>query len=273
MSLHSVYEGEMKQCADCHGNRDAIHADKDMNVMFEDGWHGRLACQVCHIPAIARAISTKTEWYWSDAGRDVDPIPKDPATGRPTYDKKKGSFVWSNDVRPTLRFSNGRWSRAVIGVSDKYDQEPIVLGEPLGSREDPEAMIYPFKLMVGNQPVDPNTKTILVPHLFGKAGGDNPYWVKYDWNLALADGAAYTGQDYSGTYTFAATEMLMSVNHEVAPAELALGKWEEGGGCRDCHKNDSIDWPALGWSDDPTNGGRMLDGPNAGEASDRSLLE
>ena len=45
--------------------------------------------------------------------------------------------------------------------------------------------------------------------------------VKLDWDLALQDGSAYTGQPYSGTYAFGQTEMLLSVNHEVAPAENA----------------------------------------------------
>ena len=255
MSLHSVNEGEMKQCSDCHGGQVSIHAGSSVATTFENGKHARLACQVCHIPAIARAISTKTEWYWSDAGQDIDPVPVDPATGRPTYDKKKGTFVWSNDVRPTLRYANGKWERKVIGVNDKYDEEPIALGDPVGDHNDPEAMIYPFKLMIGNQPVDPETRTVLVPHLFGKAGGPNPYWVKYDWAAALADGAAYTGQDYSGTHKFADTTMLLSVNHEVAPKEKALGMGGIQGGCMDCHTNDSIDWQALGWSADPLKGG------------------
>ena len=184
----------MKQCSDCHGGQVSIHAGSSVATTFEDGKHARLACQVCHIPAIARAISTKTEWYWSDAGQDIDPVPVDTATGRPTYDKKKGTFVWANDVRPTLRYSNGTWKRKVIGVNDKYDEEPIALGDPVGDYNDPEAMIYPFKLMIGNQPVDPETRTVLVPHLFGMAGGPNPYWGKYDWAAALADGAAYTGR-------------------------------------------------------------------------------
>jgi octaheme c-type cytochrome (tetrathionate reductase family) len=255
MSLHSVHEGEMRVCTDCHGSRDSIHADLSMAVMFEDGWHDRLACQVCHIPAIARAISTNVEWYWSEAGKDISPIPIDPATERATYDKKKGSFVWANNVRPTLRYSNGNWNRMVIGVSDRYDAEPIQLATPVGNHGDPNAMIYPFKLMVGNQPVDPINQTVMVPHLFGKPGGPNPYWAKYDWGLALQDGAAYTGQPFSGTYAFGATEMLLSVNHEIAPAEQALGRIDENGGCRDCHKNGAIDWPALGWTADPTEGG------------------
>ena len=60
-------------------------------------------------------------------------------------------------------------------------------------------MIYPFKKMIGNQPADAGVgnQTILVPHLFGTVGGPNPYWGKYDWNLALEDGAAVTGQTYT----------------------------------------------------------------------------
>jgi octaheme c-type cytochrome (tetrathionate reductase family) len=252
MSLHSVNEGEMRQCNDCHGNRDSIHAGSSVEPLFAEGWHNNLACQVCHIPAIARKISTKTEWYWSDAGQDVSPIPVDPATGRPTYDKKKGTFVWSTNVKPTLRYANGKWNRPVIGYTDTYSAVPIDLGSPVGDYTDPNAMIYPFKLMVGDQPVDPITKTILVPHLFGKQSGPNPYWGVYDWTLAIEDGAAYTGQDFSGTHDFEPTTMLLSVNHEIAPKEMALGM---GSNCGDCHASTHIDWPALGWTKDPFDGG------------------
>jgi octaheme c-type cytochrome (tetrathionate reductase family) len=250
MSLHSVNEGEMKDCTDCHSNRLAVHAGTSVEPTFVEEGHERLACQVCHIPAIARAIATKTEWYWSEAGRDISPIPTDPESGRATYSKKKGRFVWSMNVRPKLRWSNGTWKRRIIGLSDTYDEEPIAMAEPLGDYSDPNAMIYPFKEMIGNQPVDPNTKTILVPHLIGAAGGPNPYWVKWDWTAALKDGAAYAGQNFSGKHKFGSTSMLLSVNHEVAPAEQAFGM---GGyaGCEDCHFHDQIEWEALGWSADP----------------------
>ena len=136
----------------------------------------------------------------------------------------------------------------------------LVLAEPLGSREDPAAMIYPFKLMVGNQPMDTANKVISVPHLFGGKGGPNPYWAKYDWNLALQDGAAYTGQPYSGNYGFASTEMLLSVNHEVAPKEMALGYGPAPDSCRDCHTTGVIDFTELGWTGDPLQGGDRVDG-------------
>ncbi len=138
--------------------------------MFTEGWHDNLACQVCHIPAIARKISTKTEWYWSDAGQDVSPIPVDPVTGRPTYDKMKGTFVWKTQCSPDAALlkrqmeTPGRWL-----LPTSTDPVPIDLGSPMGDYTDPHAMIYPFKLMIGDQPVDPVSKTILVPHLFGRA--------------------------------------------------------------------------------------------------------
>ncbi len=268
ISLHSVHEGEMKQCADCHGSLDAIHAGSTAADVFQLEAHGRLACQVCHIPAIARAISTKVEWYWSDAGKTVDPVPVDPETGRPTFDKKKGTFVWKNNVRPTLRWFNGKWNRKVIGLADTYSEVPIDLGSPVGDFNDPASRIYPFKLMVGNQPVDPVNQTVMVPHLFGLKGGANPYWGKWDWNASLMDGSAYTGQPYSGTYKFEDTFMLLSVNHEVAPAEHALGMGGIGEGCMDCHDAGQIDWEALGWTDNPLDGGTR-----PGETSSQTDLD
>lgn len=256
MSLHSVDEGVMRSCSDCHAGTVAhLHRNSPARRIFNMGDHTRIACQSCHIPAIARAISTMTEWYWGDAGFDVNPIPIDPVTGRPLYDKMKGSFAWSFDVRPVLRWSNGKWRRMMVNHSDGFTSTPVQLATPVASWQDPDAMIYPFKLMKGNQPADAVNHTLLVPHLFGTQNGPYPYWGMYDWQLALADGAAYTGQSYSGTHYFAATEMLLSVNHEIAPAANALGA---GGLCVDCHEGDAIDWNALGWTADPTRGGERI---------------
>jgi octaheme c-type cytochrome (tetrathionate reductase family) len=257
--LHSVHEGEMQQCTDCHGSQEVVHRGTAVeHTLFFDNWHERLACQSCHIPAIAKAVSTKTEWYWSDAGQNISPIPIDPDTGRAAYDKKKGTFNWEYNVRPVLRWYNGEWERKFVGVSDTYDEVPIPLATPLGGRSDPDAMIYPFKRMVGDQIVDPVNRTVMVPHLFGKKTGPNPYWGKFDWNLALLDASLYTGQPYSGEYAFEETTMFLTVNHQIAPADQALGAGGIIDGCMDCHNpggNDSIDWNALGWTGDPIRGG------------------
>ena len=117
-----------------------------------------------------------------------------PPVGRLTT-RRKARFVWANDVRPTLRFFNGKCEKFLLNVNDQYTTPPAVLADPVGDYTDSDAMIYPFKKMIGNQPANPDTRTILVPHLFGGAGGPNAYWGNYDWDLALQDGAHVTGQE------------------------------------------------------------------------------
>jgi len=252
MPYHSVDEGMMRGCDDCHGSAANVHAGTSVELITSS--HDRLACQVCHVPLIARETPTKVEWYWERAGEVLDPLPPDdPVTGRPTFDRMKGDFVWAYDVRPTLRYFNGKWNKAIVNVSDTYTTEPAVLGEPVGDYTDPTAMIYPFKKMIGNQPADVVNQRILVPHLFGTAGGPNPFWGTWDWDLALLDSSVITGQPYqSGNYGFVSTEMYLSVNHEVAPREMAYGM---DGDCGDCHFNEQVDWAGLGWTGDPVNGG------------------
>jgi len=260
MPYHSVDEGEMLQCTDCHEDLNSQHAGTSVDLMFQNNKHQRLACQVCHIPTFAREQSTKTEWYWEDAGQDIadEDIPRDPVTNRKMYDKKKGSFVWETNVRPTLLFHDGTWNKMLIGDADTYTQDPdpsnpVVLGAPAADYTDDGAMIYPFKKMIGNQIADVVNKRVMVPHLFGLAGGPNPYWGKFDWDLALIDGSNYTGQPYtSGNSGFVDTVMYLTVNHEVAPKEDA---WGMGGECGDCHFGGQIDWVALGYDKDPVEGG------------------
>jgi octaheme c-type cytochrome (tetrathionate reductase family) len=234
-ALHTVDEGEVA-CADCHSARD-LHASNTLNNHME-----KVACQACHIPTFARQLPTKVEWYWSEAGQDIDPIPTD-QYGKATYDKKKGRFVWAKNVVPTLMWFNGTYERMIVGLNDTFTETPAVLGKPVGSKDDPDSKLTPFKKMIGDQVADANAKRILVPHLFGMAGGPNPYWGKFDWDLALQDGAAATGVPYSGDYEFVDTVMYLSINHEVAPAEEARG-------CNGCH-NGGIDWQALGYAGDP----------------------
>ena len=251
MPLHSVDDGDMQSCTDCHGNQASIHVGTTVQSVTDI--HDTLACQVCHIPAISRFKSTKMEWYWADAGLEADPNPpSEDADGNVTWDKKKGTFVWAKEVRPELLYFDGKWDRMMINKNDQYTDLPVVLAKPTADYTTPGAMIYPFKKMIGNQPADAGNQTMLVPHLFGTAGGPNPFWGKYDWSLALTDGANYTGQTYTGAYEFVDTVMYLTVNHEIAPPEQALGM---DSACGDCHTSDVIDWIGLGWSDDPVLGG------------------
>ncbi len=258
MPYHSVDEGEMKTCEGCHGDANSRHAGKPVEEIITS--HPMLACQVCHIPTFARKTPTKTEWYWADAGDVERGVEYDPSfdygdTGVPVYDPKKGTFVWANNVRPTLRYFDGMWDRFIIEANDKFTgtpttEAPVVLGEPSADYTTAGAKIYPFKKMIGNQPADANNNTVLVPHLFGTKGGPNPYWGTWDWNLALQDGALYTGQTYSGEFQFVPTVMYLTVNHEVAPKEAAYG-FSGSSSCGDCHGGGQIDWTELGWTDEP----------------------
>jgi len=262
---HSVDQGVMKDCTDCHGAATSIHAGKTVQNIVQT--HDRLACQVCHIPTFARKVATYVDWKWSLAGSDARPaecsatptgVAADGTTQRATYSKMKGCFTWATGVRPTLRYYDGKWNRMIVGFNDKYTTLPVDLGSPTATYKDPAAKIYPFKKMTGNQVADKANKTMLVPHLYGAAAGANAYWSKYNWTGSLSDAAAYLpayssgAQVFSGQHEFVSTTMLLKVDHEVAPKEQAYGK---DNGCADCHFSNQVDWPALGWTKDPANGG------------------
>lgn len=243
-SMHNmVYAGNVS-CTDCHSPE--VHDNKVLTKHTES-----VACQTCHIPAFSRAQATKMFWDWSKAGKrnaDGSDIVKKDADGNPVYHSKKGAFRWEKNVRPTYAWWNSKFTRKVIG--DTYEKVPVDLGSPVGSINDPASKIYPFKVMRGIQAADPVTKQMIVPHLFGKAGGSNPYWAKWDWEKSFEEGMQTAGLEYSGTYEWVETYMYLVINHEVAPKSEALT-------CTDCHSG-GIDFTKLGYSGDPmTTGGRF----------------
>ncbi|MBK7901590.1 MAG: hypothetical protein IPJ97_00585 [Proteobacteria bacterium] len=88
MAFHSIDEGVMKECSDCHGAVTSIHAGTSVENLLQT--HDRLACQVCHIPTIARKVSRLVDWRWAQAGLDAAPgtcVAADPAVlpARSTY--------------------------------------------------------------------------------------------------------------------------------------------------------------------------------------------
>lgn len=244
-TLHSVDEGgDSPRCTRCHGETNTHQANPDiaglLNLHLE-----RVACETCHIPTFARGKPTLVDWDWSAAGQDISPIPTD-QYGLPAYDKMKGAFVWGKNVKPEYRWHNGKWQRRIIGVSDTYTnagtpEDPVVMAAPVATKDDPDAKITPFKKMVGRQPADVVNQRIIVPHLFGSAAGPNAFWVKYDWNLAVQEGAAYSGVPFSGTAGFVNTVEYLRLAHQIAPKEQALL-------CNACHGVPSF-WETVGLKD------------------------
>ncbi len=221
-------------CESCHGA--APHPGKLDNKLNDHV--DKVACQTCHIPAFARGgKATKLWWDWSSAGRKGDdgkPLVQKDEQGQVIYDGMKGDFKLGKDVVPEYFWFDGAVRFTMVG--DPIDTSGVVqLNRLEGSYDDPNARIWPFKVMRGKQPFDKVNNILLSVHMFGK--DDAALWKSFDWGKALAAGmseakaAGVTDADFSGDYGFAETEMFWPITHMVAPADEALG-------CSDCHAKD-----------------------------------
>lgn len=224
---------EQVQCTDCHA--DKPHEDDRINAHTES-----VACQTCHVPAVALKNPTKTTWDWSAAGQDR---PED----HYTYLKIKGEFQYENNVTPTYRWFNGSNAYRYLLGDTITPTQPSMINLPAGDIHDPNAKIFPFKIHVAKQPYDTVNNILLAPRTAGEGG----YWTTFDWPSALALGAQDSGIAFSGQYGFAETWMYYPATHMVQPAENALQ-------CESCHSaSGRLDWQALGYAGDPiTWGGR-----------------
>jgi hypothetical protein len=231
---YTIDPAEQASCEQCHTNQK--HADERLNTHLAS-----VACQTCHIPALAVEDPTKVFWDWSKAGQE----------GRKddhfTYLKIKGTFVYDKEFAPTYLWFNGNSEYRYI-LGDKIDPVTVTyINKPAGSIDDPSAKIFPFKLHIAKQPYDVKNKYLLQPVTSGEGG----FWTTFDWNSAFELAAPITGLDYSGQYGFTETYMYWPTTHMVQPATNALQ-------CDDCHgANSRMDWTGLGYPGDPIEwGGR-----------------
>ena len=160
-----------------------------------------------------------------EKGLDGKPLVKK-ENGVVVYDGKKGEFIWAENVEPEYRWFDGKVRYTLLG--EKIDPDGVVeLNKIVGGPDDPDARIWPFKIMRGIQPYDSGNDILVVEHLFGK--DDDAYWKSFDWGKAIAAGMAeakrigQTDVTYSGEYAFTETEMAWPLAHMVAPADEALG--------------------------------------------------
>ncbi len=231
---YTIDPKEQVACTDCH--QGTIHADERINTHIQS-----VACQACHIPAMALKDPTKMTWDWSTAGQDR---PED----HYTYLKIKGSFTYEENVQPTYLWFNGSNDYRYL-LGDPIDPaRPVMINHPSGDIRDPSARIFPFKIHVARQPFDIVYKYLLQPRTAGEGG----FWTTFDWPSGLALGAQDTGLKFSGQYGFTETWMYWPTTHMVQPKESALQ-------CDECHSsNGRLDWQALGYPGDPMEwGGRI----------------
>jgi octaheme c-type cytochrome (tetrathionate reductase family) len=236
---YTINPDEQVACTDCHNA--VQHQDERINSHIDS-----VACQTCHIPAIALEDPTKVSWDWSTAGEDQ-------AEDHFTYLKIKGTFTYEKDYRPAYVWFNGNLQYRYL-LGDKLDpSKPTMIDLPAGDIDDPNAKISPFKIHVAKQPYDSVNNILLQPRTGGGGNGDGGFWDTFDWPSALQLGAQDTGLDYSGQYGFTETWMYWPTTHMVQPKENALQ-------CDDCHaENGRMDWEALGYPGDPIEWGGRFD--------------
>ena len=195
-------------CSNCHTEKPHKGAQANYLNMHVK----RIACQTCHIPAIARdpKFPTISERDWT----------------KPVLNEQSGlygpthSFV--SNMKPEYRW----WNRTM-------DVPPV----PVGSLKDSKSKITPWKQTKYTVIADKATgKTIYI-----KAG---IYSVTGDPAAAAKKGAEDAKQAYSGEWKGEVETMMLSVNHQVAPKTEALK-------CNTCHStNGVLDFKALGYSAD-----------------------
>ena len=213
-------------CESCHS--DEPHQGASLEAIKLNNHTDTVACQTCHIPEFARGgVATKMFWDWSTAGKKKDgkPFVTKDEKGNQTYNTKKGTFVYKENVQPTYAWFNGNFTY-------KTDEDPLDTSKPAilnalhGDANDPKARIWPFKVMNTVQPIDAESKKLAYMHLFGKDA--NAYWKSYDWGKAVQAGMDYMSKDYSGNFEWAKTRMYWPITHMVAPVEQAVS-------CDECH--------------------------------------
>ena len=231
---YTIDPKEQVSCEQCHV--DQQHKDERINTHLS-----AVACQTCHIPALALEDPTKIFWDWSKAGLE----------GRKddhfTYLKIKGEFVYDKNFAPTYLWFNGNNEYRYL-LGDPLGKDGITyINKPAGSIGDQTAKIFPFKLHVAKQPYDVKNNYLLAPI----TAGENGYWTTFDWNSAFKLAEERMALPYSGQYSFTETYMYWPTTHMVQPSENALG-------CDSCHgENTRLDWEALGYPGDPVEwGGR-----------------
>ncbi len=215
-------------CESCHG----LKPHPETNHPKLNDHTDRVACPTCHIPELARGgRKTVVSWDWSTAGKQADrgkQIVETDDDGYTTYNTYHGSWKWQADLRPEYRWFNGHIEYTLPG--DKIDDSrPVPINRFLGTYADPNARIWPFKVMHGRQPYDPVNKTLALPHLAGR--DDTAYWEHFDWTKAVETGMAARDILFSGEVGFVETRQFWPIQHMVAPKTEALT-------CNECHSRD-----------------------------------
>jgi len=154
-------------------------------------------------------------------------------------DKHTATITFGRDVEPEIAWYNGTVWAQLPGMPITTGADGVVgMVVPQGSRTDPEARLFAFKIHRGRMPVLTEDRWLLpinVEEFF--ADGD------IDGAVREAAHVLYGLEDID--YEWVDVERYMGIFHGVQPAATALR-------CLDCHGPDGrLDWAGLGYEADP----------------------
>jgi octaheme c-type cytochrome (tetrathionate reductase family) len=251
VDVHMAVDGINLQCVDCHVTekhhiRGQLYSLSSMNrnrVTCEQCHTStphenellnehtlKVACQTCHIPVYAKVNATKTYWDWSTAGklRNGKPYRETDEEGNIIYLSEKGTFRWAKNLKPDYVWFNGTATHYLLGDKIADLSQPVVLNRLNGSYADPDAKIFPVKVMYTKQWYDPVNNILVAPKLFAPKPGEGAFWKDFESLRAIQVGMKERGLPFSGQLGFIETIMYWPINHMVAPKEKTVQ-------CSECH--------------------------------------
>jgi octaheme c-type cytochrome (tetrathionate reductase family) len=227
---------EASTCESCHGT--APHPKLSIVGNKLNDHVSKIACQTCHIPAMARGgVATKIDWDWRTSGAvdknglgyKVDGYKQGNGEERDIYKSIKGTFKYGENLTPHYAWFNGTMNYLTIDTKFDPAKQPIAINALSGSAGDQDSRIWPFKRMHTIQPYDKGNNTLVYMHLWGNSADDKEaYWGNYNMGNAIAAGMKQFNKPYSGEFGFIQTYSYWPITHMVAPKEEALA-------CHDCH--------------------------------------
>ncbi|MCE1236259.1 MAG: tetrathionate reductase family octaheme c-type cytochrome [Hyphomicrobiales bacterium] len=227
---------DVASCESCHGAKP--HPKASLIGLQLDTHAERIACQTCHIPKMARGgVGTMTDWDWATAGRMIDGkgyaeenYTQGDGKERHTYWTIKGSFKWGENLTPTYKWFDGRMLYTTADAKIDDAKLPVAINSVMGSPDEKNARIWPFKEMHTNVPWDPKNKTLVFNHLWGK--DDTAFWGNFDIVKSVAAGMKLENRPFSGEVGFLPTVSNWPITHMVAPKGDAVK-------CAECHTEKS----------------------------------
>lgn len=181
----------------------------------------RVACQTCHIPEYGRNAAdsaateaTEIDRNWLDNLHVGGAKPWHPGSTK------------ANDVTPVYQWWNGTSDSMLLGDANLTPAADgtYPTSRPVGSVNDPDARLFPFKYKTATQPMRTANKMLIgIDTLDYMTGSGDPY-------TATRLGLANMGFAQTDAIQWVQTSTYGALNHSIAPAEDTLQ-------CADCHES------------------------------------